>query len=513
MYATTRLPDDWTPEVIGKMLGDGFHLGPTRALQLAYLDTFDWRIAAAGSRLWRETASGRSTLHWVRQHGVPIYTVPIGLDPVVADDLPEGFLQNEIAPLIGVRALITVGSCRIRRHVAGIRDHDGNSAVHLHLERVRFLVPSGKATGTTLSVAHVFGAPGLERVFERTVEGFASLVPGGGGALDLLELAAAQGGRSIGDYSSKIRFSLDRDMASEAALRQIVSGLLETLVANVDGSVNDLDTEFLHDLRVAARRTRTALTQIKGVVPKNTIKPFLEGFKWLGSVTGECRDLDVHLQDIRRYRRAHPDLDEALDPLTRAVEEARARAYEDVRTGLRSRRFADLVCDWEAYLEGPTPGVAPAKARRPIRITASKTILKAYRRMVDRGVRLGEDPSAGELHRLRIDGKNLRYLLEFFRSLYPAKKVDRLIKELKTVQDVLGGFNDAKNQQTRLDVFMGSMDPTEESDAMTLVAVEHLTAALEQRQEDIRRTFAGQFRSFAHPKSQDLYQSLFGSEV
>ena len=42
---------------------------------------------------------------------------------------------------------------------------------------------------------------------------------------------------------------------------------LQTLRINEDGVRKDLDSEFLHDFRVAVRRTRSALSQIKGVFP------------------------------------------------------------------------------------------------------------------------------------------------------------------------------------------------------------------------------------------------------
>ena len=50
------------------------------------------------------------------------------------------------------------------------------------------------------------------------------------------------------------------DRAAVAVLRDL-AGMVE---ANMPGTLADLDTEFLHDLRVAVRRSRSVLRELKG---------------------------------------------------------------------------------------------------------------------------------------------------------------------------------------------------------------------------------------------------------
>src|SRR5205823_5724235 len=69
-------------------------------------------------------------------------------------------------------------------------------------------------------------------------------------------LAAA--GRQPGDYSGKVDVTLTAEMPARCAMQTVLLHLLGTLEANVPGTVRDIDTEFLHDLRVAVRRTRSA---------------------------------------------------------------------------------------------------------------------------------------------------------------------------------------------------------------------------------------------------------------
>lgn len=68
---------------------------------------------------------------------------------------------------------------------------------------------------------------------------------------------------------------------------------------NLPGTLWGKDIEFLHDFRVACRRSRSILSQLKSAFPESAIKPFLEDFAWLSRLTSAVRDLDVFLLKLR----------------------------------------------------------------------------------------------------------------------------------------------------------------------------------------------------------------------
>ena len=70
--------------------------------------------------------------------------------------------------------------------------------------------------------------------------------------------------------SAKLDVPLDPSMRTDAALRRILVALLAAMRANEDGTRRDLDPEYLHDFRVAIRRTRSCLGQVKGVLDRKT---------------------------------------------------------------------------------------------------------------------------------------------------------------------------------------------------------------------------------------------------
>ena len=100
------------------------------------------------------------------------------------------------------------------------------------------------------------------------------------------------------------------------------------------------------------------------------------------------------------------------------------------------------------------------------------------------------------LHRLRIDGKKLRYLLEFFRDVFPAEEVDPLIVTLKRLQDHLGRFNDLQVQQRSVASMIERLESTESTPESTFAAGRHLLEQLAKQEQRVRRRFADEFSHF-----------------
>ena len=101
---------------------------------------------------------------------------------------------------------------------------------------------------------------------------------------------------------SSLRVNLCQSVLAKAGARQVHQALLGTIVANESGVRSALDTEFLHDFRVAVRRTRSLLGQIKHVFPADAVEHFSTEFSWLGRQTGAPRDMDVLVLALREPR-------------------------------------------------------------------------------------------------------------------------------------------------------------------------------------------------------------------
>jgi CHAD domain-containing protein len=311
-------------------------------------------------------------------------------------------------------------------------------------------------------------------------------------APDELHDWAAIRGRTPGDYRTAPRLENEPRMPAETALRSILAQLAEIAANNVPGVLADHDIEFLHDLRVAGRRARSALSQLREVLECPDLEDHL---RWLGRVTGSCRDLDVWLVDIPAMRAMLPARHAAdLDPLAAHLQTARDHACREVRRALRSPRFAALMRTWHRVANDP---IAGPRAAEPIASVAADRIGRRYRRIVTRGAGLGADPPAASLHRIRIDAKKLRYLLEFFEPVLNTEGIGSVIKEVKRLQDLLGSFNDLEIQQRRLLAIADELKADPSVPAATLFALGRLQGVLEERQDEERLKFHDRFEVFA----------------
>ena len=301
-----------------------------------------------------------------------------------------------------------------------------------------------------------------------------------------------------GTYSGKLDVHLKPGMPAGKATRLILRQLLDTLRANEAGVKGDIDTEFLHDYRIAARRTRSALSNIRKVFPAETTNHFKREFRGLSKLTNELRDLDVHLLAEPDYRAMLPDaMQEDITPLFDALRSRRAEALAEVVAGLESESYARLLEEWETFLHEPPGDNVGAKASVPIFNLAQKRIDRQYESIVKDGTYILEHTEDELLHALRIECKKLRYLLEFFASLFPRKEISRMIKQLKRLQDNLGEFSDLTVQQDFLLSVAEGLDIGEDGARRALVATGYLVETLERQRQVVRVDFAGTFEKFA----------------
>jgi CHAD domain-containing protein len=142
---------------------------------------------------------------------------------------------------------------------------------------------------------------------------------------------------------------------------------------------------------------------------------------------------------------------------------------------------------------------------------ANERIWRVYRRALKEGGAIGPETPAEDLHELRKTCKKLRYLMEFFQSLYPAEEIKLLIKALKVLQENLGEFQDLEVQGSQLKCFSQQMMEESRVSAATLLAMGMLVADLMKRQHQAREGFATRFKAFTEPSTRALFKKLFAA--
>jgi CHAD domain-containing protein len=293
-------------------------------------------------------------------------------------------------------------------------------------------------------------------------------------------------------------------MPAARALAQILTALLDAMEANVPGTLGDIDTEFLHDLRIAVRWTRSALKLCGDALPGGLASQYGPEFRWLGDITTPTRDLDVFLLGYPAMAASLVGAEpEELIPFRDHLARSRAAAYRRLVTGLRSARFARLRTSWRAALADVRPGRRPAVAQ-----LADAKITAAHRKALRAGSRITPASPSESLHDLRKRCKELRYLVEMFGSLHDPAQRWQAVRELKALQDCLGEFQDAEVQRTEIRAFAAQMMAERTAPAETLLAMGEIAASLADAQATARAKFDGRFTDFAGPVSQRRIAAL-----
>ncbi len=508
------IPDGIGSEDIKDLIRDRvrFTEDPAYEVTRRFLDSFDWRLYRAHAAVEERLDAGRRRLLWRDLRAdVPPLMQDIDAEPGFAWDLHEGPVRDRLEPVLGVRRLLPLSEVWSRVQPLRLLDEDDKTVVRLVLEDNRFRAPDRDREGTLaarICLVPVRGYAADLRKTARMLNQDLGLEPAGTG---VLPEALAAVGRRPGDYSSKLDYHLDPDQRADAAAKEILRGLLATLEANLEGTKANLDSEFLHDLRVATRRTRSALTQIKGVFAPDLVENYKTRFAWVQQITGPVRDLDVYLLDFDGYQACLPaPLQPGLDPLQEFLQAHYEDTHQTLAHALESAKFRDLLTSWRGFLETPVPERSAIRnAMRPTKEVADARIWSMYRRVRKAGRAIALNSPAPELHELRKHCKKLRYLLEFFGSLYPKPQVGTLVKVLKGLLNNLGKFQDLAVQANYLRETARRMHAAGSAETDTLLAMGSLVGDLFNRQRQARVEFSGRFADFDSEATQAVIRDLF----
>jgi len=497
--------------------------GAPSARRRTWLDTFDWRLYRAGLtlELERVTRGGRLLLSNV--DGTPQAEQPVtGWPPRrPALDVPPGPVRDRIMALISPRALLPIVRAISTVSVARLLNADGKTVARLVADHITATtVAAGTATadtasaGTTaelplrLAIAEVRGYPGQARRAAALLTG----VPGVSRAGQSVFTAALSAlGRHPADYTSGVDAEITASMPASVAVARLLLRLLDTLEQNVDGVLRDIDTEFLHDLRVAVRRTRSAIKLLGGVLPADLAEHYKTEFKWLGDLTTPTRDLDVHLLGFGPMTAQLVAASPAdLEPLRAFLVRRRVREFRRLAAALRGPRFRAITEDWrKALLQIRDAGVSGKRRRPPTAAElALSTTGRTFRRIVAHGAAITPDSPPESLHDLRKRAKELRYLLEFFAPLHDPVAYRKVVGDLKALQDCLGAFQDSQVQREEIHALADAMLAERAAPAATLLAMGEIAAKLTLSQAEAREDFALRFARFAGSAGQEHIRVL-----
>lgn len=506
---TLALPEGFDFDRLTQALQAAFGVAEERRRvnTLEVFDTFDWRLHARGQLLVRE-GGVLKVLEAASAQEVARAAGPSRRRPRFWWDLPESPLRAVLQDALDVRALLPLA--RLQRRLRTLRLLDAAEKTVARVVWESLAQSGGSSSRPTLAQAcRLVPIRGYDRERDLAVGTLAAQGLERPAASPIL-LALEAWGRRPGGYAPKADIPLPPEMPAGEAARAILAHLGRVMGENEDGLRRDIDTEFLHDFRVAVRRGRSLLTLLKDVFEPGELAALKAGLQAAGRATTALRDLDVYLLQQPRYEALLPErLRPGIAALFADLRRRRLKARRRILAYLASEAYRELRGRLEGGGAAGPDRPPPEAARAPVKPLADRVISKRFRRVVKAGRRIDEASPDSDLHRLRIEGKKLRYALEFFTSLYPAEEIKDLIRHLKSLQDYLGRLNDLAVQQHFLQSFLDELDAGQPGALPLAAAAGALIGRLHGEHGQRRQGFTEVFAAFQAPDLGARYRRLF----
>ncbi len=498
-----ELPESLTAEKFLKKLSkkNNFYIDAQQYTIKTYYDSFDWRLYNADivCELNQSKTSSHITLI-DRLTGECLALEEQQDVPQFSGQFRDGRFKTRLATQIEMRALLPLCSLPYQVYRLNVLNKDQKIVLRITLDEYETLA-------NRVSLHPLKGYNKAATSISYLLENSLKLTLTDGSAL---KAALQLQGRQPKDYSSKLAIKLDPKMRADKASIIIYRQLLSAIQNNETSTIADIDTEFLHDYRVAIRRTRAGLSQIKNTLPPKVTAKHAAFFAWLGQITGDTRDLDVYLLSYQQYQAALPETLQAdLVPLYEFLKQKQVAAQQELAEKLSSSQYRKQLTAWDQYLKKPT--VVKEKgsnAKMPIKALADQRIWKVFKRVLAEGNAINESSPAEALHNLRKTCKKLRYLMEFFQDMYPVKDMKVLLRALKGFQSVLGDFQDYEIQENNIKHFSAEMMENNVA-SNTFLAMGVLIQYLDSMKCTARNDFAEQFSQFKQTKNQAIFKTLF----
>lgn len=417
----------------------------TRALKAIYFDTDAFTLREAGFVL-RVRNDGKGFVQTIKTVNGANVATRMEIKAEVAEQvpdikaIPDAALRKRISKLLKGHELKALFSVEMRRTTVLLRPQRGTEI------EAAFDVGEIRCGKARLPISE-FELELLKGEVPALIACARELTAESGLTLSLQ--SKAERGYALARQSAEApitagRLGLPGSATADDAFARIVGHCLRHLLGNWPAVTAGRDPEGVHQMRVALRRLRSAFSLFGG--PFREAMKEIEGeVRWIADVLGVARDLDVFQDEVLKPAADDHGEDDRLQQLSTLVRSRRRIAWHALLEALESERFRRLALELAAvtfarpWSQVPIGGV---EAMVPARDFAFERLSKRYARTRKLGKRVGE-LDVEKRHELRIKLKKLRYAVEFFSSLFPAKRTARFLSRLSALQDVLGEMNDA----------------------------------------------------------------------
>ena len=231
---------------------------------------------------------------------------------------------------------------------------------------------------------------------------------------------------------------LDASATCRQAFVAVVASTASQIRDNRRVVLETHDPEGAHQLRVGLRRLRSALRAFRPLIDNSALQDMDKHAQSLARIVGELRDAEVLIDDIYVPVAGPAGEHSGLRALKDALLRHRAAKRVAARAALEGTHWSHLLLHVVLF---PQSIAACAPLDAPVEGFSCKAIDQIWKKTARKSKRI-HSLSGEERHKMRKRLKQLRYTVEFFAPLYPARAVKPFVKRLKRLQNVFGYVND-----------------------------------------------------------------------
>ena len=499
--ACRQLTHGITPPDLSKILPKKLTLHVIDKVQseLTVLDDFDWDIFQSGYLLIRE---GQNKLQLWGPDDNKLTARLTNTEHRFYWQLPPGALTKKLEEFISIRAFVEKHSCRLNIDHLVILNTDDKIVVRLDLYS---LIGIDNQADIFIKILPLRG---YAEEYLQVCKGLSKLDSEELPDLNLRRLLLLSG-LDVNSPEKKDLFHLEDTEPAEAAVSRMAVKMIQLARHQEQGIIADVDTEFVHQYRVNIRKTRSLISLFNKSLSEDRYRFYKTELKALGGLSNNLRDLDVFLLDQDLYRNMLPDnLWPGLTQIYKRIKQRRTAALKKVVHSLSGEVYLEQISHLMLTLQHP-PELTAKQSEVGIKALAIKKILAQYQRICTDGRAIATDTPDQAVHDLRIECKKLRYLLELFIELFPAKQVKHLVKSLKILQDNLGRFNDFSVQRE----FLFHLGQDKKISADQLASINGLIAVLFNKQTHERNLVVDNISRFIDQQISDQFKHLLHTDL
>ena len=229
---------------------------------------------------------------------------------------------------------------------------------------------------------------------------------------------------------------LQLGMSSVGVFRNTIFACLTQLQGNERGARESAEPGFVHQARVSIRRLRSAIRQWRPLLPLEYVSEFDPRWGTLARQLGDTRNWDVFITEvlppIAKAFPGHADVQAVAKQA--AIQLAACRKAAQAAMGAPD--YSRLLLEFTAATLA-----LPEKKKPALTAFAPRSLNKRAKKVAELAA-LTKDAHPEARHDLRKAMKRLRYALEFFAPLFPARRLQRYQQTATGLLDLLGRMND-----------------------------------------------------------------------